>query len=81
MVLINNKRRTKVNNRPYINTMVFEDDKVIIQNNESEFHGWVVQFHKSVRIATWKYLQHETMGFMGKYPLQTKITLDNTSTE
>ena len=75
---------TKINNRTYLNTMLFVHDQEINKNNECKLQRSMFRLCKVCS----NYIHHEnfcaeekTVAFVGKYPLQTKIVLDNKSIE
>ena len=68
-----------INNKTYMNTILFVDDKVIVQNNECVLQRSMLQLQQAYSNYNTKISiqMTKTMIFMSNYPLRRKIVLDN----
>ena len=69
----------KIGQEQCLNVLLFADDLVIIQNDETKLQKAVYEFYKLSQIYNFKISKTKTkmMAFHGKFPIRTKIVIDN----
>jgi hypothetical protein len=73
------KTGIKLKQRQYINTLPFADDQILIQEKEDNLQQSVYTLHNISKEYNFKISIQKTkvMAFKGKFPIRTKIVIDN----